>query len=118
MLNAVVLTAGLFTAPRLAPRRVACRMGPPPGWEPPPPPRDGDFVDIFCRGLNEVMEKTLVLPPVQAASQVRTATARGGLKGQDQFWSTVKSSPELPGMSRPVWLVIAASVPTALGWYG
>ena len=34
------------------------------------------------------------------------------------FWETVKSPPEMPGLSRPVWLTIAASVPTALGWYG
>ena len=28
------------------------RMGPPPGFETPPPPKDGDYVDIFCRGIN------------------------------------------------------------------
>ena len=26
------------------------------------------------------------------------------------------AKPEFPGMSRPLWLVMAGSIPTALGW--
>lgn len=26
--------------------------------------------------------------------------------------------PEFPGMSRPLWMVMAGSIPTLLGWYG
>ena len=57
------------------------------------------------------MEKSVV-GPVRNLVQPRDATKQG------DFWATVKSPPELPGLSRPVWLTIAASVPTALGWYG
>ncbi|KAJ1482200.1 hypothetical protein T484DRAFT_1952593 [Baffinella frigidus] len=96
----------------------ACRMGPPKGWTPPPPPRDGDYVDIFCRRINAVMEQTVV-GPIKAIAQVRDALPQSSSSGRaDFFWRTVKSPPELPGLSRPVWLTIAASVPTALGWYG
>lgn len=28
------------------------------------------------------------------------------------------AAPEFPGMSRPLWMVMAGSIPTALGWYG
>lgn len=91
-------------------RAPTCRMASPGGWIP-PPPKDGDFVDIFCRALNDAMEKTVVLP-VRRNLQPRDATKQG------DFWETVTSPPEYPGLSRPVWLTIAASVPTALGWYG
>lgn len=64
------------------------------------------------------MEQTVLLPDVRKYSQVREATNQGEKKGQEFFWMTIKSPPEVPGLSRPVWLTIAASVPTALGWYG
>jgi len=86
-------------------------MGPPEGWVEPPPPRDGDYIDIFCRTINGVMEKTVV-GPIQVFTRVKNAEKQG------DFWDTVKSAPQLPGLSRPVWLTIAASVPTGLGWYG
>jgi hypothetical protein len=87
-------------------------MGPPEGWEPPPPPAEGDFVDASCRWLNNAMEQTVV-PPLRKYTQVRQSG-----EPQGDFWSTVTSPPQVPGLSRPVWLTIAASVPTALGWYG
>ena len=85
------------------------RMGPPPDFPPAPPPRQGDYVDIICRQLNYLVEQTVV-GSVRAYAQPRTATKQG------DFWATIKSPPELPGLSRPVWLTISASVPTALGW--
>jgi hypothetical protein len=88
----------------------AIRMAAPGNFVPPPPKPD-DFVDKFCRGVNYAMEKT-VIAPVRSKVQPRNGTKQGG------FWATVQSPPELPGLSRPVWLTIAASVPTALGWYG
>lgn len=93
-------------------------MGPPAGFKA-PPPKDGDYVDIFCRGVNGLMEQSVV-GPVRAVAQVRGAQPQAATTQLDQemFWRTVKSPPELPGLSRPVWLTIAASVPTALGWYG
>jgi len=62
------------------------------------------------------MEQTVV-GPVRAFTQVRDALPQSP-GDQDFFWRTVTSPPETPGLSRPVWLTIAASVPTALGWYG
>ena len=53
-----------------------------------------------------------VLPFVRDAVRIRESTP------QASPLATLTSPPELPGLSRPVWLVIAASVPTALGWYG
>ena len=97
----------VMTTPQLS-RVTQCRMGPPPGFKEPPSPRDGDYVDIICRGLNSAMEKTVITRPILAAAQVRDASPQGDKKGQDFFWATVKSSPELPGLSRPVWLTIAA----------
>ena len=93
-------------------------MGPPAGFKV-PPPKDGDYVDIFCRRINGLMEQSVV-GPVRAVAQVRDAQPQAATTPLDQevFWRTVKSPPELPGLSRPVWLTIAASVPTALGWYG
>lgn len=96
---------------------LSCRMGPPKDWTPPPPPKEGDYLDIFCRGINAIMEQTVV-GPVKAVAQVRDALPQTSASSSDFFWRTVKSPPELPGLSRPVWLTIAASVPTALGWYG
>lgn len=72
-------------------------------------------MDIFCRGINSAMEATVV-GPVREKVAVRDATPQGLTKGD--FIATITSPPELPGLSRPVWLTIAASVPTALGWYG
>lgn len=40
-----------------------------------------------------------------------------GTAGKDPF-SKLKAPPELPGISRPVWLTILGSVPTGLVWYG
>jgi len=108
-------TATAFTHGHGAPRSrvVPVNMGPPAGYPLPPSPKDGDYVDVFCRGLNRAMEET-VIGPVRRVAQVRSAEPQES----DFFWRTVKSPPELPGLSRPVWLTIAASVPTALGWYG
>jgi len=66
---------------------------------------------MACRTLNRVMEQTVV-PPLRDMMQVRNAREQGG------FWQTITSAPETPGLARPVWLTIAASVPTGLVWYG
>jgi hypothetical protein len=104
--------ASAIVQPDIHLRARACQMGPPEGWEPPPPPAEGDFVDASCRWLNNAMEQTVV-PPLRKYTQVRQSG-----EPQGDFWSTVTSPPQVPGLSRPVWLTIAASVPTALGWYG
>ena len=115
--SSLLSTSRLRTAPHVSTSRL--RMGPPAGFETPPPPKDGDYVDIFCRGVNGLMEQSVV-GPIKAVAQVRDAQPQAATKplDQDMFWRTVRSPPELPGLSRPVWLTIAASVPTALGWYG
>jgi hypothetical protein len=77
----------------------------------PPPPKDGDYVDIFCRATNSFFEST-TLPFIREAVTLRAS--QGPLKPLQRL----TSPPESPGLSRPVWLVIAASVPTGLLWYG
>jgi hypothetical protein len=88
-----------------------------PGWEAEgiPPPKDGDLVDRFCRAVNGACRQSIVAP-VRAAAAIRPAETVGGKP--PPFLEKVFSPPELPPISRPAWLVIAASVPTALGWYG
>lgn len=77
----------------------------------PPPPRDGDYVDLFCRATNSFFEST-TLPFIREAVTLRAS------QGPLQPLQRLTSPPESPGLSRPVWLVIAASVPTGLLWYG
>ena len=122
--SVILVSSSALIAPRAVPlssllsRTADPCMGPPAGFKT-PPPKDGDYVDIFCRGVNGLMEQSVV-GPVRAVAQVRDAQPQAATTPLDQemFWRTVKSPPELPGLSRPVWLTIAASVPTALGWYG
>ena len=73
-----------------------------------------DNIDIFCRRCNSFFEWT-VLPPVRNAIAHRSA--EDAIAPESNLQKLV-SRPTSPGLSRPVWLVIAASVPTALGWYG
>lgn len=71
-----------------------------------------EFVNDFCVGTNDFW-KRLVVPPVLEYVRVRPA----GTAGNDVL-SKLTAPPEVPGISRPVWLTILGSVPTALGWYG
>ena len=109
---------GLIVGARPAAVRapLSCRMAAPPGFTPPPPKPD-DYVDRFCRGINYAMEQTVFPPALREFAAVRDASPQG-VSSKEQGWKTIRSPPELPGLSRPTWLVIAASVPTALGWYG
>jgi hypothetical protein len=71
-----------------------------------------DLLNDFCRGTNTFWEQ-LVIQPVRDFVQIQPAgTAKSDLL------SKLTAPPEVPGIPRPVWMVIAGSVPTALGWYG
>jgi hypothetical protein len=63
-----------------------------------------------------------VLGPFRAAAAIQQSAAVNASdaspSGFSAFLATVTSSPSLPPLSRPTWLVIAASLPTALGFYG
>ena len=73
---------------------------------------DEDFVSEFCEGTNEFWRQ-LVLPPIRNAVEVRPGgTSDGDILGR------LFSTPEVPGVPRPVWLTILGSVPTGLLWYG
>ena len=78
----------------------------------PPPPRKGDYIDIFCRGTNALM-KSAVLPSLRSKVEMKPAGSAG-----EGVVDRLLAAPEFPGMSRPLWLVMAGSVPTFLGWYG
>ena len=78
----------------------------------PPPPKKGDYIDIFCRGTNALM-KSAVLPSFRSKVEVKPAGSAG-----ERVVDRLLAAPEFPGMSRPLWLVMAGSVPTFLGWYG
>ena len=74
---------------------------------------DADAISDFCKGTNAFW-KTLIIPVVRDYADVKPrGTAR-----DDDFFSVVTAAPETPGIPRPVWLTIAASVPTGLIWYG
>lgn len=77
----------------------------------PPPPREGDYIDICCRAINSFFEAT-TLPFVREKATLRES------RRQLKPFERLTAPPESPGLSRPVWLVIAASVPTGLLWYG
>ena len=66
---------------------------------------------IFARGTNAFW-KSLIIPVVRDYADVKPK----GTAGND-FFSVVTAAPETPGIPRPVWLTIAASVPTGLIWY-
>jgi hypothetical protein len=76
-----------------------------------PPVRDGDLVDGFCRWTNSAF-RNLTITPVRDYLEIIPA------RRNMSFLEILKSPPQYPGISRPVSLTIAASVPTALGWYG
>jgi len=101
---------GRCTAPRMSPAPTEAAPAPI-ATAPWPKPRDGDYVDIFCRATNSFFEAT-TLPFVRDAITLRES--RGPLTP----FKRLTAPPESPGLSRPVWLVIAASVPTGLLWYG
>ena len=70
-----------------------------------------DAVDQFCQFTNKFM-RSLVIKPVQDFAEI--VPSRNGLS----FIEKITSPPQTPGLPRPVTLTIAASVPTALVWYG
>ena len=71
-------------------------------------------VDKFCRGTNELMRAT-VFPNIRDTVDIRPAASA---TEQRTYIQKALSPPELPGISRPTSMVILASVPTALIWYG
>lgn len=79
---------------------------------PAPPPKEGDYVDILCRGTNSLMKK-LVLKSFRDKVEMQPAGSAG-----PEILDRLLAPPEYPGMSRPLWLVMAGSIPTFLGWYG
>ena len=74
--------------------------------------KSDDALTEFCVGTNNFWEQ-FVIPPFREAWEIRP-----GGTAKDDFISIVTAPPERPGIPRPVWLVIAASVPTGLLWYG
>ncbi len=93
---------------RAAPRRSARAL------DDIPPPSADDYVDRFCRGMNAVCERSVVAPVRRAVAIRPTADAAP----TTTIVERLLAPPELPGRSRPLWLVMAGSVPTALLWYG
>ena len=71
-----------------------------------------DAISDFCQGTNKFW-KSLIIPVVRDYADVKPKGTAG-----DDFLSVVTAAPETPGIPRPVWLTIAASVPTGLIWYG
>ena len=70
---------------------------------------DEDAISDFCKGTNAFW-KSLIIPVVRDYADVKPK----GTADVDDFFSVVTAAPETPGIPRPVWLTIAASVPTGL----
>lgn len=105
LLVMLVVTTRAFVLPPHAPRgRSALRAT--------PSEAQLDPVSAFCVGTNEFWKK-LVVQQVREAVQTRP----GGTAGAG-FLERALAPPETPGIPRPVWFTIAASVPTGLVWYG
>lgn len=77
-----------------------------------PEPKQGDFLDQFCRATNRAM-KQLVLPRFRERVELQPSGT-----AEKDIMSSLFAKPEYPPMSRPLWLVMVGSIPTALGWYG
>lgn len=74
-----------------------------------------DSISDFCIGTNDFW-RGLVIQPVRDYAETRPAGTNVN-EGTNPLQILV-SPPEVPGIPRPVWLTVAGSVPTALGWYG
>mmetsp|Transcript_6356 Transcript_6356/g.16248 ORF Transcript_6356/g.16248 Transcript_6356/m.16248 type:complete len:281 (-) Transcript_6356:271-1113(-) len=80
-------------------------------------PGAGGVVDRFCRSTNALCKQS-VSPRVRNAVELRAAESLNMPKiGPFALVRTAVRRPESPGVPRPVWLVVGASVPTLLGWY-
>jgi len=67
---------------------------------------------MFCRGTNDLMKKAVV-----QSFRDKVEMKPAGTAGPELI-DRLLAAPEFPGMSRPLWMVMAGSIPTALGWYG
>lgn len=56
------------------------------------------------------------MKPVRDFVEVRPAGST--VTSDSSFIDILTAPPEVPGISRPVWLTILGSVPTGLVWYG
>jgi len=74
-----------------------------------------DSISDFCIGTNNFW-RGLVIEPVR--TYVETRPAGTNVNEGTNALQILTSPPEVPGIPRPVWLTIAGSVPTLLGWYG
>ena len=77
-----------------------------------------DEINDFCQGTYNFWKGT-VIPPVRDYVEINKLGKNDtSISKKKDVLSTLIAPPELPGIPRPVWLVILGSVPTALGWYG
>jgi len=75
--------------------------------------QEEEQISHFCESMNEIFG-CFIIPPIREYLEPRPT----GSAGRDPL-SIVTASPEAPlGLSRPVWLTVAASLPTGLLWYG
>ncbi len=76
---------------------------------------DNFIISDFCIGTNTFW-KGLVMKPVRDFVEVRPAGSK--VTSDSSVIDKLTAPPEVPGISRPVWLTILGSVPTGLAWYG
>jgi len=72
---------------------------------------DNDSINVQ---INEFFKKPVPLPIQEALSPALSSYR----KKDNDFISLATAAPSDPGAPRPLWLVILASVPTGLVWYG
>ena len=76
-----------------------------------------DQIDEFCQSTYNFWKQT-VIPPVRDYVEIKTIDPKSSTYETKDILGKLIAPPELPGIPRPVWVVILGSVPTALGWYG
>ncbi len=76
-----------------------------------------DEIDQFCQGTYNFWKQT-VIPPVRDYVEIQKVNPQSTTYETKDAFGKLIAPPELPGIPRPVWLVILGSIPTALGWYG
>lgn len=72
-------------------------------------------IDELCQATYNIMKAT-IFPPVRDYINIQKNKVSNE-NNKDPFAKLI-APPELPGIPRPVWLVILGSIPTGLIWYG
>ena len=85
--------------------------------EPEPEPKTKKQPKPITVGLNEFF-KNPVPESILENIDIRTKQIQNDKDAIPDFFDMITSPPTIPGVPRPLWTVVSASLPTGLIWYG